>query len=331
MIKLPNTTAAQECQWAYYAQGLQYGLQQRLQTMAESNSTPQSHIPPRQPAPKSRAPDPFDGTREKYSTFVLQLSLLFQNDPTRYSSPGIQIRTAASYLTGGALGWFKAYHDEITQEIKFKTYAEFIGALKAAYDDPDKRATAERKLLALRQHTKDCSTYHAEFSTYANVLEYDDRTKISFFRKGANNDLQIALAHQLNPPDDFDKYVAMCIQLDNNIRNLKGQNIHRSPYPSQNLTPSLPTSSTSSGTAPGPMDLSAANRSRKRGPIDEAEKKRRRDNNLCMYCGQSGHWATNCPHKRQKLNTATIEPVPASTTIPSNKPEVLYSVEAKNL
>src|SRR5258707_7974042 len=161
MIKLPNTPAAQECQWAYYAQGLQYGLQQRLQTLAESNSTSLSHIPPRQPAPKSRAPDPFDGTREKYSTFVLQLSLLFQNDPTRYSSPGIQIRTAASYLTGGALGWFKAYHDEITQEIKFKTYAEFIGALKAAYDDPDKRATAERKLLALRQHTKDCSTYYA--------------------------------------------------------------------------------------------------------------------------------------------------------------------------
>ncbi len=51
------------------------------------------------------------------------------------------------------------------------------------------------------------------------------------------------------------------------------------------------------------------------------------DNNLCMYCGQSGHWATNCPHKRQKLNTAIIESVPASST----KPEVLYSVEAKNL
>src|SRR5258708_12849630 len=130
MIKLPNTTVAQECQWAYYAQGLQYGLQQRLQTMAESNSTPQSHTPPHQPAPKSRAPDPFDGTREKYSTFVLQLSLLFQNDPTRYSSPGIQMGTAASYLTGGALGWFKAYPHDITQEIKFKPYAQSTDALQ---------------------------------------------------------------------------------------------------------------------------------------------------------------------------------------------------------
>ena len=239
---------------------------------------------------------------------------------------------AASYLTRRALGWFKAYHDEITQEIKFKTYAEFIRALKAAYDDPDKRATAECKLLALRQLNKDCSTYHVECSIYANALEYDDHTKISFFKKGANNDIQIALAHQLNPPNNFDKYVAMCIQLDNNIRNLKGQSTHHYSHPSQNpivsSSPSVP-ASTSSGTAPGPMDLSALNRSWKRGPIDEAEKKGRRDNNLCIYCGQFGHWAANCPHKRQKLNTLNVNHVPVLN--PSDKPEVLYSVEAKNL
>ena len=104
----------------------------------------------------------------------------------------------------------------------FKTYAEFIRALKVVYDDPDKRAIVECKLLALRQLNKDCSTYYAEFSIYANVLEYDDCTKISFFKKEANNELQIALVYLLNPPDNFDKYVAMCIQLENNIWNLKG-------------------------------------------------------------------------------------------------------------
>ena len=91
------------------------------------------------------------------------------------------------------------------------------------YDHPDQRATAEYKLLALlRQLNKDCLIYHTEFSTYANILEYNDHTKISFFKKGANNDLQVALAYQLNPSNDFDKYVAICIQLDNNIWNLKG-------------------------------------------------------------------------------------------------------------
>ena len=171
-----------------------------------------------------------------------------------------------------------------------------------------------------------------EFSTYANILKYDDYTKISFFKKEANNDLQVALVHQLNPPDNFDTYMAMCIQLDNNIRNLKGQGTHCYLHPPQNpVVSSSPSilASTSSGTTPRPIDLSALNQSWNRGPIDEAEKKRCCDNNLCIYCGQSGYWTTNCSHKRQKLNISNINPVPILT--PSNKPEVLYSIKAKNL
>ena len=120
--------------------------------------------------------DPFDGTRERYSTFTLQLLLFFQNNLVRYHSEEIKIslRTAASYLTGGALSWFKAYHDEESQEIRFHTYADFVNALKVAYDHLDRRATTERKLLNLQQNNKDCPTYHMEFFTYANILQYGD-------------------------------------------------------------------------------------------------------------------------------------------------------------
>ncbi len=293
---------AQDCQWKYFQQGLQFGLQQKLKSVSQNDK-------PSSATPKSRPPDPFDGTRDKYSTFTLQLSLLFQNDPIRYHSEGVKIRTAASFLTGGALSWFKAYHDEETQEIRFQTYADFVKALKAAYDDPDRRATAEHKLLTLRQNNKDCSTYHAEFSTYANILEYDDRTRISFFRAGANNELQAALAHQLNPPEDFNEYVAMCIQLDNNIRNLC--NVRTRPYYNPRGAPPGPVG-TSSGTAPGPMDLSKAT-----GP---ARSTGRRENNLCLYCRLAGHWAANCPFKKEAhLHSAVVSepPVPASAPVAS--------------
>ena len=113
----------------------------------------------------------------------------------------------------------------------------------------------ECKLLALHQFNKDCSIYHAEFSTYSNVLQCNDYTKIFFFKKEANNNLQVTLAHQLNPPDNFDKYEAMCIQLENKIWNLKGQGIYRYLHPSHNpdmsSSPSVPTS-TSSGTVLDP-------------------------------------------------------------------------------
>ena len=33
------------------------------------------------------------------------------------------------------------------------------------------------------------------------------------------------------------------------------------------------------------------------GKLNYAEKKRRREKNLCMYCGQPGHYANECPEK----------------------------------
>ena len=37
---------------------------------------------------------------------------------------------------------------------------------------------------------------------------------------------------------------------------------------------------------------------RKRGKLTEAERNRRRTNNLCLYCGTAGHIAINCPISR---------------------------------
>ena len=91
----------------------------------------------------------------------------------------------------------------------------FIRSLKNAYDDPDTRATAKRKLHKLKQGDKDCSAYHAEFSTYATTLNYNDITKNSFFSNGANQGLKTALSYQASPPDTFDAFIQLCIKLDN--------------------------------------------------------------------------------------------------------------------
>ena len=40
-------------------------------------------------------------------------------------------------------------------------YATFIEFFKGAYDDPDKRATAEEKLQKLKQGTKPAFAYYA--------------------------------------------------------------------------------------------------------------------------------------------------------------------------
>jgi hypothetical protein len=42
-------------------------------------------------------------------------------------------------------------------------------------------------------------------------------------------------------------------------------------------------------------------------PLTEAEKLRRRTNNMCLYCGNPGHIARQCPQKLVKLQVQAVE------------------------
>lgn len=52
-----------------------------------------------------------------------------------------KIAYAASFLSGAAMEWFKP-HVSDNGNIDFLTWGTFVTALKAAFDDPDARATA---------------------------------------------------------------------------------------------------------------------------------------------------------------------------------------------
>ena len=194
--------------------------------------------------------------------------------------------------------------NKTTGAINF-TWVTFVQALKNAFDDPDAYQTAGRKLEALKQERNDCSPYLSSFTPLATTLNLDQRTKIAFFRKGLNRELQTALSYNHNLPDVFDEFVQICIKLDNQIR----VNRDNQKTQGQNSTnvPNNTNISTSTGTQPGPMDLSAVGRtSQKRGPLTAAEKKRRRDNSLCLYCGSPGHWATTCPQKKRRTAASAV-------------------------
>ena len=228
-----------------------------------------------------------------------------------------------------------------------------MAALKAAFDDPDAYQTAERQILALKQD-RDCSSYHAAFVPLATILNYDDRTKISYFRRYLHRELRKALSYQ-STSENFDAFVRFCIKIDNQIR-AERESSNPTPRTQSGQFTAGPGPSTSTGTHSGPMDLSAGGRqpvgqycSQKRGPVTPIEKKCRRENNLCLYCGSSGHWASQCPNKKKTRTVAaanastpdnegvallaTISYTPAIPTIPASGPsaapaQILY--EAKN-
>ncbi|KAK9480820.1 hypothetical protein V1514DRAFT_116770 [Lipomyces japonicus] len=178
--------------------------------------------------------------------------------------------------------------------------------------------------------------------------------KISFFQAGLRVELQeLLLARGL--PDTFDEFSTLCTNLDsswrmmhlphhNTVRISSGQgrrgnrwgyyngnpwqqtnNSWQQPNTPRPLRPMRPTAPVDNlGYAP--MDLSAA---RVQG-VRPKEIARRLNENLCIRCGQPGHYKLQCPelrrtppqHQRQQLDT--------DKTTFTSAAQVMYSVDSGN-
>ena len=136
------------------------------------------------------------------------------------------------------------------------SWASFVAALKAAFDDPDTYQTAYKKISSLKQE-RDCSSYHAAFIPLATILSFDERTSISFFKKWLNGELKKALSYQITLPDIFDEFVQACIKIGNQIRGKKEAGNAFPRMQGGQFAPA-PAASTSTGTHSGPMDLLGA-------------------------------------------------------------------------
>ena len=362
---IPANQDTPECDssmWEYYHQGYDWA---RYQDQEARNRRPAtSSVSVR--APKVSNPEPFFGDQEKFQDFVQQLHLVFNSDPTRYLGTQAKLSYAASYLRGAAKKWFTPHVDEITGVISFATFEIFIVALKATFDDPDPDATAQRKLRELTQGSDTAATYHSKFITVLGKLNVTDTSRIAAFRHGLNEPIKDLLVGK-QVPDVFDEFVQFCIRLDNDFRARQKEkkfsssnssfrpvhpsdrmNLSRSNKPpsqffknrtfgaASHFPPMTQNPSTATGTHSGPMDLSAG----RRGPLTDSEKAHRHANNLCLYCGKPGHFASDCRHPSRKKDNNKSKPKAygaanafASSSSPSasgNSISLLYSSEAKN-
>jgi hypothetical protein len=190
----------------------------------------------------------------------------------------------------------------------------------------------------MKQGTEPCTSYHARFVSYMALLDWDEKSQIATFPRGLRHEVKDLLVGR-DTPDTFDKYVSLCIHLDNPWRereqdrqDSRGQPTRISIKSDSNSGSGLPTTVE---THSGPMDISAG----RRGPLSKKERSHRKANNLCMYCGKNGHLASTCPESncnnkgKQRVSAAiTASPTPASPApaAPTAAPNasVLYATAA---
>ena len=189
---------AVDCQRSYFQYALHRGI---IQCLAALVPAPTAGVPPpattaqQDRAPKLNPPKLFYDTRAEYKSFIMQLNLIFNSDPARYTGTNgdnAKIAYGASFLSGSAKEWFQPHDNETTGAISFPTWTEFVTDVRAGFEDPDAYQTAYNKISTLKQE-KDCSSSYTTFVPLATILGINKGTTISFFKKGLNAELKKAL------------------------------------------------------------------------------------------------------------------------------------------
>ena len=174
-----------------------------------------------QPAPPPASipvPDPerYYGNRDKLLLFKSHLLMKLQGDDARLPTEQHKLRYTVGLLQGNAFAQIQPYNLETT--IDFTNVTALLNVLEAAFGDPDRIGTVERKLESLKQTNRDFSTYNAEFSRHVANTQWNDAARKTALSQGLSNEIKDALALADQVPGAYGEFASYLQRLDNHIR-----------------------------------------------------------------------------------------------------------------
>ena len=284
-------------------------------------------LPPPPPAverecgPKIKEPASFAGTDPtKLQEFLAQCLLTFNAEPRRYQRDEAWVMFAASYLTEAAASWFQPFLLAMNQPSILSDWVEFVSELTQMFGDPHLASTSERKLQTLcMRDIHYVNHYIIDFMKYSSDTGWNDTALAHVFYNGLPDRIKDEMVHIGGRPRTFAEMKSCALVIDqcfHECQQEKGTSSRStadSTKPSAISTPSSSAPTTNTSQNPSrPMHPTSTNRPGVPGPTQkkpsditanldtdgrlcEEECKRRREHNLCLYCGESSHMVNQCP------------------------------------
>jgi hypothetical protein len=283
---------------------------------------------------KIREPEPFSGKASACNAFFSQLALTYAANEERFDEDEKKILFAISHLTGTAFAYMEPYLSKLNLPSHCRpsvliNFNSFKDAIINAFGDSNPVVNAEASLRNLKQ-TGSASVYATEFRRLSMLVSWNDSALRSQYQLNLKDMVQDELARR-ESVDSLDNLITQSIDIDNRLYHRYRQRKQTTPNNQQKSSrPYHQNSASTSGTKSGnvnssssgaqPMDLSIMSTT-KHQPLSNAQKQYRRDNNLCLYCGEKGHFNNKCPKKSSNaaLNSviASAQPndVPSDSTL----------------
>jgi len=144
--------------------------------------------PPQNSYPKLRDPDPFEGDKEKFQTFLVQCELKFRTEGNRFDDDEKKTGYASSLLHGVVWTWVETF---LNQDGGINlTWEALKTNMKHAFGQVDAEEIAFKKFQKIQQGNRTAATYWAEFHRLKADLPYEDNVCIARFRDGLHPEVK---------------------------------------------------------------------------------------------------------------------------------------------
>lgn len=237
-----------------------------------------------------------------FRAFRAKLNGVFQRFEKAFETDTQCVTYAIACMSGPPLEHFApVYNNEVEDSDGIlEHYETFMTALEEAYGDKLSIQEAEDKIRFLKQRGT-MQEYVSEFSTLQSQVRWNQSALVSQFKWGLSEPVRNLLQSQWHQLTTMRAATEAATTAYQNLRLTTSRRPHGSqqqPWRPQNQPnrPAAPRPAPQPATPrPGPNDMELG---AMRGPLSSEEKDRRRKENLCLYCGQPKHFASNCPNKR---------------------------------
>lgn len=307
--------------------------------------------------PKVNDPRPFSGVNadnqgsNHLENFITQLNMVFRLQASRYPDDLSKVFYAASFMKDLAFEWVQPYIAAVGTKDEHplvNNYSIFCQALRKMFGNITLVSEAENRVMRSKQGNKTAAEFTTEFKRYAVLTEFNEPALFWAYRNNINTSLQDELIVR-DTPTNLSDYQDLVINLDLLLRERKGNkdsrlnrksfnknrpdNAHNfSRFDRQSSSTAKPVQhnhyhNNSDNDDVRPMEIDNASNSRgnnsKKGkkkfaPLSESEKQRRRDLNLCSYCGNPNHDIDGCTVKPAKISLNATH----CKSNNSNKPDI---------
>jgi len=244
------------------------------------------------------SPDFSGSDQTQLRGWIAQLRMVIRHKPASFPDEQSKMRYAFNCLRGIALGQILPHVWE-DGTIGLEDLPALIQLLEAAFGDPDRVATADRRMREIKQMNCEFSQYYAEFQVIASNLDWNPSALQNTLRVGLSEEMKDSFTYS-DIPEELPAFVTVCQNRDNQIRQRRAEKAAQNkgsgigfasprPPPAPKAPDAAPAGTVAGYTGPAPMDLSAGKRR-----ISTEERAKRFADGRCLYCGGFNHRAAEC-------------------------------------